>query len=183
MKKLFNQNGEWHWFTGGLLVSLLSMITYFLFQALSYKDYPFGITAGIGYISALFRYIFPGLTTNPVIKNLSTDTAAFVEFFLLIGIVVGGYTGAKFSHQYQPEIIPAVWSKYHGANIWKRFAVVLIGGFLMGWGAILASGCTTGNILQGWAHLSLGSMVAGASFFVTGIITTKLLYRQMGGVK
>jgi len=46
MKKLFNQNGEWHWFTGGLLVSLLSMLTYWLFQALSYKNYPFGITAG-----------------------------------------------------------------------------------------------------------------------------------------
>ena len=180
MKKLFDQNGEWHWFTGGLLVALLSMLTYWLFQALSYKNYPFGITAGVGYISVQFRHLFPALSGNPVIKNLSTSPAAFVEFFMLIGIALGGFSGAKLSKQYEPETIPAVWVKYHGSAVWKRFIVVLIGGICLGFGAILASGCTTGNILQGWAHLSLGSMVAGASFFVTGIITAKLLYRKIG---
>jgi uncharacterized membrane protein YedE/YeeE len=183
MKKLFNQNGEWHWFTGGLLASLLGMFSYWLFQTLSIKDYPFGITAGVGYISAQFRHIFPSLATNPLIKSLSSSPAAFVEFFALIGIIIGGYVGARSSRQYSPETIPAVWVKYHGPNIWKRLIVVLIGGFCLGFGAILASGCTTGNILMGWAHLSLGSMVAGASFFATGIITAKLLYPKTGGMK
>jgi len=48
---------------------------------------------------------------------------------------------------------------------------------------VLASGCTTGNILQGWAHLSLGSLVAGTSFFITGIIIAKILYSKAGGDK
>jgi len=176
MKKIFNQNGEWHWLTGGILVSLLSMLTYWLFQTLSYKNYPFGITAGFGYITSQFRFLFSNLYNNPVLSNLNSSTAAFVEFFMLIGIAFGGFIGAKTSHQYSPETIPATWVKYHGPKIWKRFIVVLIGGFSLGLGAILASGCTTGNILQGWAHLSTGSIVAGISFFITGIITAKILY-------
>jgi len=183
MKQLFNQNGEWHWFTGGLLVSILSMITYVLFQTLNYKNYPFGIIGGFGYISAQFRYLFTGLSENPVISKIAVSPSAFIGFFMLIGIAIGGYIGAKSSHQYQPETIPTVWMKYHGSSRWKRYIIVLIGGFCLGWGAILASGCTTGNILQGWAHLSLGSMVAGISFFITGILITRLLYPKTGDVR
>ena len=183
MKKYFDQNGEWHWFTGGLFVSLLAMVTYVLFEAMSYKNYPFGITAGYGFIATIFKYLFSSLSANPVIQKFSTAPAAFIEFFMLIGIALGGYTAAKSHHNYAPESIPAVWEKYHGRRLWKRYLTVLIGGFLLGWGAVFAVGCTTGNILQGWAHLSLGSIVAGASFFVTGIITAKLLYPKTGGEK
>ncbi|OQX87174.1 hypothetical protein B6D60_04455 [candidate division KSB1 bacterium 4484_87] len=183
MNKFFDQNGEWHWFTGGLFVSILAMVTYVLFEALSYKSYPFGITAGYGFVAALFRHLFSSLSVNPVIHKFATVPAAFVEFFMLIGVALGGYTAAKSHKNYAPEVIPAVWEKYHGKNVWKRFLAVIFGGFFLGWGAALGSGCTTGNILQGWAHLSLGSIVAGASFFVTGIITAKLLYPKIGGEK
>jgi hypothetical protein len=181
MKFKLTQNGEWHWLTGGIVVSLLSIATYVLFEKLNYKDYPFGITAGVAYVAASFKYVFSSLAENPVIQKSWGSPAAFVEFTMLIGLVIGGYLGAKRSKNYSPEIIPAVWAKYHGSNVWKRFAVVLLGGFCLGLGTMLATGCTTGNILQGWAHLSLGSMVAGASFFIAGIAVAKLLYPKVGG--
>jgi hypothetical protein len=179
--KLTTQNGEWHWLTGGIVVSLLSIATYVLFEKLSYKNYPFGITAGVAYIAASFKYVFTSLAENPVIQKNWNSPAAFVEFTMLIGLVIGGYLGAKRSKNYSPEVIPAVWIKYHGSNVWKRLAVVLVGGFCLGLGTMLAVGCTTGNILQGWAHLSLGSMVAGACFFIAGIIVARLLYPKVGG--
>ena len=77
--------------------------------------------------------------------------------------------------------IPAVWEKYHGKNVVKDISLYVIGSILLGYGAALAGGCTTGNILQGWAHLSLGSIVAGISFFAAGIITAKILYPKLGG--
>jgi uncharacterized membrane protein YedE/YeeE len=181
MKLKHTQNGEWHWFTGGMIVSLLSIASYILFEELSYKDYPFGITAGVAYIASSFKFLFSSLTENPVILKNWSSPAAFVEFIMLFGIVIGGYVAAKRSKTYSPEIIPAVWEKYHGSNVWKRFAVVLLGGFCLGLGTMIAVGCTTGNILQGWAHLSLGSMIAGASFFIGGIIVAKLLYPKTGG--
>jgi uncharacterized membrane protein YedE/YeeE len=172
---------EWHWFKGGILVSLLSVVTYFIFAALAGRNYPFGITAGFGYIAAAFGKLFEGLNDNPVIKRFGEKPDAFIEFFTLIGLVIGGYAASKISHTYAPENIPATWEKYHGKSVAKRYVFVLIGSMLLGFGAALSGGCTTGNILQGWAHLSLGSIVAGASFFVSGIVTAKLLYPNLGG--
>ncbi|MFO8087835.1 MAG: YeeE/YedE thiosulfate transporter family protein [Bacteroidales bacterium] len=183
MKNKQTKNGEWHWFTGGVVVSLLAMATYVVFQALSYKSYPFGITASFGSVAAWFQYPFAALADNPIIEKYSNSPSTIISITMLFSVALGGFTAAKISKNYAPEVIPETWKKYHGPSIWKRFVVVLIGGFLLGLGAVLASGCTTGNILQGWAHLSLGSMVAGASFFITGIIMAKILYPKTGGHK
>lgn len=172
---------EWHWFKGGILVSLFSVATYFIFAALADRNYPFGITAGFGFIAGKFSSLFEGLNENPVIKRFSEKPDAFIEFFLLIGLVIGGYTASKLTNTFSPENMPVVWEKYHGKSTTKRYNFVLIGSILLGYGAALAGGCTTGNILQGWAHLSLGSIVAGASFFSAGIVTAKILYPKLGG--
>lgn len=172
---------EWHWFTGGILVSLLSVVTYFIFAAIAERNYPFGITAGFGYIVSQVGSLFLGLEENPVIKRFSEKPDALIEFFLLIGLIIGGFTASKLSGTFASENIPAVWEKYHGKNLANRYIFVIVGSILLGYGAALSSGCTTGNILQGWAHLSLGSIVAGISFFAAGIVTAKLLYPKVGG--
>lgn len=181
MKLKPTKKGEWHWFTGGIIVSVLSMATYVVFQALSYKSYPFGITASFGSVAAWFQYPFTALADNPIIQKYSGSPATIISITMLFSVALGGFSAAKLNKTYAPEVIPSVWKKYHGPSVWKRFIVVLAGGFLLGLGAVLASGCTTGNILQGWAHLSLGSIVAGTSFFITGIIIAKILYPKTGG--
>lgn len=172
---------EWHWLKGGILTSLLSVATYFVFSAIADRHYPFGITAGFGYVASVIGNLFERLHDNPVMKRFAEKPDAFIEFFLLIGLVVGGFTAARISKTYSPEWIPQTWAKYHGKSTAKRMVFVVIGSVLLGFGAALAGGCTTGNILQGWAHLSLGSIVAGVSFFAAGIITAKLLYPNIGG--
>lgn len=171
---------EMNWFTGGILVSLLSVATYFIFEAIEYKTYPFGVTAGFGYIAAMFGSLFGDIAENSVLSKFSKN---FLELFLLIGLVIGGFIAAKQTQTFSPENIPSTWEKYHGKSLTKRYLVVLIGGILLGFGAAFAGGCTTGNILQGWAHLSLGSIVAGISFFASGIITAKILYPNLRGEK
>ncbi len=177
--KLDNSN-EWHWFKGGILVSLLSVATYFIFAAIAERNYPFGITAGFGFIAGKFGSLFEALNNNPVIKRYTEKPDAFIEFFILIGLILGGYTATKTSGTFSVENIPAVWEKYHGKKPIKRYLFVFAGSILLGYGAALSSGCTTGNILQGWAHLSLGSIVAGASFFAAGILVAKILYPKIG---
>ncbi len=175
------KQNEWHWFTGGIAVSLLSVATYFIFAWLAERNYPFGITAGFGYIAAQFGGLFEGLADNPVIKRFGQKPDAFIEFFTLFGLVAGGYAAAKTSGTFRAENIPAVWETYHGKSLLKRYIVVMIGSVCLGYGAAMSGGCTTGNILQGWAHLSLGSIVAGASFFAAGIVVAKILYPNAGG--
>jgi len=176
-----NKSQEWHWFKGGILVSLLSVATYFIFSAIAQRNYPFGITAGFGYIAATLGNLLGGMNENPVIKRFGEKPDAFIELFILIGLVIGGYAASKISKTFFPELLPAMWEKYHGPSIIKRYLFVLFGSIALGFGAALSAGCTTGNILQGWALLSLGSLVAGICFFVAGIATAKFLYPNVGG--
>ena len=172
---------EWHWFAGGIAVSALSVATYLIFPAIAGRNYPFGITEGYGYISGRFGRLLPGLADNPAIRRFTEKPDAVTELFILVGVVIGGYAASRLSGTRAPENIPAVWEKYHGKNPVKRYLLVLVGSVLLGYGAALASGCTTGNILQGWAHLSPGSIVAGASFFAAGIVVAKILYPRVRG--
>jgi uncharacterized membrane protein YedE/YeeE len=174
---------EWGWFKGGILVSLLSVVTYFIFAAIAERNYPFGITAGFGYIASFFANIFGVLGDNPVIKRFAEKPDAFIEFFILIGLVIGGYAASRLSGNYSPDLIPEEWKNFYGSSIIKRYSFVFVGSILLGYGAALASGCTTGNILQGWAHLSLGSIVASISFFASGIVTAHILYPLKGKIK
>jgi len=176
----FDNSKEWHWFKGGILVSLLSVASYFIFAAIANRNYPFGVTAGFGYLAGKFGGLFKALSTNPVIQRFATKPDAFIEFFTIVGLIAGGYTASRISGTFAAEVIPDLWKRHHGPSLWKRGLFVLVGSILLGYGAALASGCTTGNILQGWAHLSLGSMVAGISFFAAGILAARILYPRIG---
>ena len=172
---------EWHWLAGGIAVSLLSLATYFIYPVIASRNYPFGVTSGFGWIAGRFGRLFPALAENPVIRKFSDKPGPFITMFILVGLVAGGYAASRLSGTRAPENIPAVWERYHGKSRSKRYVFVLAGSVLLGYGAALAAGCTTGNILQGWAHLSLGSIVAGASFFIAGIVVARMLYPNAGG--
>ena len=57
----------------------------------------------------------------------------------------------------------------------EQVLVAAVGGFLVGAGAALATGCIIGNILSGWALMSLG-MVAFAMVTVLANWATTVLY-------
>ncbi|MGY8953701.1 MAG: YeeE/YedE family protein [Flavobacteriales bacterium] len=48
----------------------------------------------------------------------------------------------------------------------------LAGGFLVGFGARYAGGCTSGHAIMGLSQLSIGSLVAVIGFFIGGLIMT-----------
>jgi uncharacterized membrane protein YedE/YeeE len=56
-------------------------------------------------------------------------------------------------------------------RVW--IAPILVGaGVLIGFGAKLAGGCTSGNALSGVSHLSPAGLVATATFFSTAIVVS-----------
>ena len=55
------------------------------------------------------------------------------------------------------------------------FAAALGGGFLVGFGARMAGGCTSGHGLCGMGRLQAGSLVATCAFFAGGIAVSFLL--------
>jgi uncharacterized protein len=49
--------------------------------------------------------------------------------------------------------------------------VMFIGGFLVGFGTRMGSGCTAGHGIVGISRLSMRSVVATATFFLTAVVT------------
>jgi uncharacterized membrane protein YedE/YeeE len=58
---------------------------------------------------------------------------------------------------------------------WKGFAVMIAGGFLVGFGTRYARGCTSGHGILGLSALQWPSLAATASFFLGGILFTHLV--------
>lgn len=94
------------------------------------------------------------------------------ETFLVIGLPIGGFLGAKLSGKKSPacEYVHAS-ERTVGRRYWDAF----LGGFLILFGARLAGGCTSGHIISGITQLSLSGMIFGAGVFASGIFTAKMI--------
>mgnify|MGYP003533553998 FL=1 len=57
----------------------------------------------------------------------------------------------------------------------KGFAILLIGGLLIGFGTRYAGGCTSGHAISGLSNLQLPSLVAVIGFFIGGLLMAHLL--------
>lgn len=55
------------------------------------------------------------------------------------------------------------------------FVLIVVGGFLVGFGARWANGCTSGHAISGLATLQLSSLIAVLGFFAGGLVATHLL--------
>lgn len=64
---------------------------------------------------------------------------------------------------------------YHWSASILKLVVILLGGFLVGFGSRYANGCTSGHAIMGLSKLNLGSLIAVVGFFIGGIIGTWLI--------
>lgn len=53
---------------------------------------------------------------------------------------------------------------------------MVVGGFLVGFGARWANGCTSGHAIMGLAELQRASLIAVVGFFAGGLLATHLLW-------
>ncbi len=118
-------------------------------------------------------------------------------FMLLAGAVLGGVLGAFVLYNPEPialnpktvaELTELGFDAPHDALLPDRlfglgalstaggWAALLIGGFLVGFGARWADGCTSGHAISGLSNLQWPSLLAVIGFFTGGLIMTHLLF-------
>lgn len=85
------------------------------------------------------------------------------RFSFLTGLVLGGLMFQWLS--------PDAFIPRQGYPIY----LLIIGGFLVGFGARLGNGCTSGHAVCGIGNFSIRSIVATLTFMVTGVITVFVL--------
>jgi uncharacterized protein len=82
--------------------------------------------------------------------------------WMMVGTILGGFTSGLFNRRLTPEL-----RKGPHITTGTRVVFALLGGAIMGYGARLARGCTSGQALSGGAVLSVGSWAFALAIFAS----------------
>jgi uncharacterized membrane protein YedE/YeeE len=103
------------------------------------------------------------------------------KLWFLLGIPLGGLSNLIGSG------LPLTWSFDMGLyeSILPQSPVakaiwLVMGGFLLGFGARMAGACTTGHALVGCSLINKPSLLAAGVFFSSALVTTQLLFAWRG---
>jgi len=109
--------------------------------------------------------------TGNTLTYLMTFTGATINFGIavVLGIIVGSFLYAIFTRTFAIETFS------------DRQDMVnhLSGGLLMGFGGVLALGCTVGQSISGISTLALGSFIAAFSIIFGSAVTMRVQYHRM----
>ncbi|RIK38908.1 MAG: hypothetical protein DCC55_19725 [Chloroflexi bacterium] len=157
---------RWHPLVTGALVGLVGVFAYLRVE-------PLGVTAQLGSITRTAlanRGLLParlhGLDTlagcaTQVIQTI-TDNGLLVS-----GLVLASFAVALLGNRFQPSTLTL-----------RNGTTALLGGVLMGWGAMTALGCTVGVLLSGISAFALSGWVFAAACFAGVWLGIKLRLHQ-----
>lgn len=74
------------------------------------------------------------------------------------------------------SLLPAEIYSWDAVFSFKGLIILIIGGFLVGFGTRYAGGCTSGHAITGLSSLQLPSLIAVIGFFIGGLIMIHLLF-------
>lgn len=177
----------WPWYVGGPIIALVLFSLLFLNKNFGMSSNLRTLCAlcGAGKTSSFFRYDWKSNRWNLIV---------------VLGAIVGGWIGAHIlsvdaavsinkstieslkainiysaGTQYMPE-------ELFGLNAMsdpKTLGLLILGGFLVGFGTRYAGGCTSGHAISGLSNLQLVSLFAVIGFFVGGLVMTHFILPQL----
>jgi len=173
----------WPWYVAGPLLGLAAPLLLLLGNRL------FGISSNLRHACAAvlparadyFRYDWRGEGAWNLVFSAGIILGGFLAGWLFANpepIAIAAQTRADLAALGIRDftgLVPAdlfAWGSLLG---WRGLAVIVGGGFLVGFGTAWAGGCTSGHGISGIADLQLPSLIALVGFFAGGIIGTFLL--------
>ena len=76
----------------------------------------------------------------------------------------------------EDELLPKEIFGNKPLNSFKGLAILILGGFMVGFGARYAGGCTSGHAISGLSNLQIPSLIAVVGFFIGGLLMVHLFY-------
>ena len=174
----------WPWYVAGPLIGLIVPLLLLL------GGKPFGLSANLRHMCAA---VMPGS-----VRFFRYDWRHEGGWNLLfaLGILIGGFIGARWllPDGYTVAIADSTRADLRGLGLqdlsgllppelfsWAAlptgpgFLTVVVGAFLVGFGARWAGGCTSGHAISGLATLQSPSLIAVIGFFAGGLLMTHVL--------
>jgi uncharacterized membrane protein YfcA len=93
------------------------------------------------------------------------------------GIFLGGVIGALTSTGFNPSFDMGMVDTLVGSSMLLKAALFTAGGVLIGFGARVAGGCTSGHGIVGVSQLAPSSMISMGAFMVAGVTAAHILFR------
>jgi uncharacterized membrane protein YedE/YeeE len=114
----------------------------------------------------------PAVTTaNPYLGPLAKpDTLDSWITWQVVGVALGALAGAFWGGRLRVQLDGA-----RSVGSTRRILTALVGGLLAGFGARVSAGCTSGLGLSGAATLGIAAFVFLGTFFVTGLVISRLV--------
>ncbi|GAL87138.1 conserved membrane hypothetical protein [Sporocytophaga myxococcoides] len=172
----------WPWYVAGPLIGLTVPILLLI------GNKSFGISSNLRHICAacipakipFFQYDWKKETWN---------------LFFVAGIVIGGFIAATFLNNPEPvivnqklatdmaaygitnyqNIVPEDLFNWNALFSLRGFLLMVVGGFLVGFGTRYAGGCTSGHSIMGLSTLQWPSLIATCCFMAGGFIMANLI--------
>ena len=128
-----------------------------------------GVLIGLSAAAAFFLFGRVLGMTGIVARTLDFDFGeGSWRLFFLIGLVV------------TPLVLSMIVPSPHGFEP-MRLIPMIVGGFLVGYGSRVGSGCTSGHGICGISRLSKRSIAATCTFMTTAVITVFVIRHVLGG--
>ena len=176
--------GEWPWYVAGPLIGL------FVPALLLVGNKVFGISSNLSHICAA---IAPAKLEFFRLEFFRYDwrKVGLWNLVFLVGVLIGGFlafhggppqtiaisaeTRASLErlgiHDFS-GVVPRELFSWHALLTLRGFVLVVVGGFLVGFGTAYAAGCTSGHAIGGLANFQLPSLIAVFGFFAGGLAAT-----------
>lgn len=174
----------WPWYISGPLIGLIVPLLLML------GGKPFGISANLRHMCA--AALPAGL---PFFKYDWKREGGWNLLFAL-GIAIGGFISARWlmpddytvaitaatradlialGFKDLSGVVPAELFGWDALTTSRGWLTLVLGGFLVGFGARWAGGCTSGHAISGLAALQLPSLLAVFGFFAGGLVMVHVL--------
>ena len=176
--------GPWHWSVSGLLIAGVMF-------ALLYAGKQFGVSsnlrtlctlAGAGRFSDFFRFdwraqrwnllfvggaVIGGFLATTLLANPEPVAISAATENYLTGLGIDAPSSGAQGGGFVPHELFGL-GELSGASL----ALLLVGGFLIGFGTRWAGGCTSGHAISGLSNLQVPSLIAVIGFFIGGLLMT-----------
>lgn len=150
----------------------------------------FGVSANLRHVCAACNF------GNVEFFNYDWKEAGWWNLTFLVGSVLGGFLGGYVFANPEPidlaastvtdlqalgindfsGLVPTDLISWEALGTPAGLTVLVLGGFLVGFGARYAGGCTSGHAISGLSDLQLASLLAVIGFFIGGLIMTYFIY-------
>ncbi|MEZ4792758.1 MAG: YeeE/YedE thiosulfate transporter family protein [Gelidibacter sp.] len=174
----------WPWYVTGPLIAIIMFILIYFGKTfgMSSNLRTFCTIAGAGKKTEFFNFDWKAQKWNLIVV-LGAVFGGFIAHFWLSNPIdidlnpktVKELSRLGFDHAGK-SLLPAEIYGWDAVFSLKGVSILLIGGFLVGFGTRYAGGCTSGHAITGLSSLQRPSLIAVIGFFIGGLIMVHLLF-------